>query len=96
MFPNRSTFLAAMGCAILCSATTAEAGQYQEIYRFAGGAEGSIPAPMASVVIGANGHVYGTTLGGGLASDCETCGYGTVIDLVPPDARHPNWRHTVL
>jgi len=61
---------------------------YKDIYDFQGGNDGSYP--MASVIAGPNGVLYGTTTEGGTANA------GTVYSLTPPHTGHPNWTETVL
>ena len=64
---------------------------FTPLYVFHGGADGA--GPEARVVIGPDGTLYGTTIGGGLY------GYGTVFSL-RPSAVSPNilgsWKETVL
>lgn len=48
------------------------------LYRFQGGSDGAFP--IARVVIGPNGSLYGTTYGGGQSGDY----HGTVFNLKPP------------
>jgi len=58
------------------------------LYSFAGGADGA--SPVAPVVIGSGGTLYGTTHYGG------TAGYGTVFSLSPPVSPGGPWTETVL
>jgi len=51
------------------------------LYNFAGGLDGA--RPMARVVFGPNGTLYGTTEFGGTTNDCNG-GCGTVFNLQPP------------
>ena len=60
---------------LLPPGTTGGAWTEQTLYTFTGGADGA--NPIGSLVIGAGGILYGTTVGGG------TAGYGTVFSLVP-------------
>jgi uncharacterized repeat protein (TIGR03803 family) len=59
------------------------------IYSFTG-ANGDGTDPSASVVVGNNGVLYGTTQGGG------STGFGTVFKLVPPTALDGPWTETIL
>ena len=58
------------------------------LYSFIGGNDGS--NPLASVVIGPGGILYGTTPSGG------SSGYGTVFSLAPPSAPGGPWTETVI
>jgi uncharacterized repeat protein (TIGR03803 family) len=66
------------------------------LYQFAGGNDGSIP--LARVVIGSNGSIYGTTYSGGVG--CQGNGCGTVFNLKPTPTRPPTpltpWVEAVL
>ena len=59
------------------------------IYSFTGGGDGA--APLAGVVIGKNGVLYGTTSSGG-----EFLYYGTVYSLTPPSSPGGSWTETTL
>jgi uncharacterized repeat protein (TIGR03803 family) len=58
------------------------------LYSFTGGVDGS--GPSASLVIGTQGQLYGTTEYGGAESD------GTVFELAPPASQGDAWTETVL
>jgi len=57
------------------------------LYSFTGGADGFVPA---SIVLGKNGALYGTTEAGGRS------GQGTVFILRPPTVAGGSWSETVL
>jgi len=69
------------------------------LYNFQGGTDGA--TPVAAVVFGPDGSLYGTTEYGGTPGHCYyTTGCGTVFNLKPPPTR-PNsvfspWIETVL
>jgi uncharacterized repeat protein (TIGR03803 family) len=60
------------------------------LYSFKGNGDGCSPA--AALVIDAQGNLYGTTLKGGVGSNCS--GYGTVFELSPTSKG--GWKETVL
>jgi len=61
------------------------------LYNFGGQSSGQDGAgPVAGVVIGAHGKLYGTTIKGG------TMGNGTVFQLAPPAKPGRAWKETVL
>jgi uncharacterized repeat protein (TIGR03803 family) len=66
----------AQGCGTIWRATLD--GDVQVIYRFAGG-DGQIP--WGRVLLGSDGSLYGTTIAGGSAADCQGC--GTIFRLAP-------------
>jgi len=84
---------AACGCGTVFQLTppSAPGGVWTEsvIYSFAG-INGDGSGPAASVVVGPNGALYGTTVGGGSA------GLGTVFQLAPPATSGGTWTETVL
>jgi uncharacterized repeat protein (TIGR03803 family) len=57
------------------------------LYSFTGGANGT--GPQAGLAMGANGVLYGTTLGG-------TTNDGTVFELIPPAAAGGAWTQRVI
>ncbi len=71
---------------------------FNSIYSFAGGNDGE--GPLAKVVIGANGSLYGTTYAGGNPGCSGGYGCGTVFNLRPPPticrAVSCSWVETVL
>jgi hypothetical protein len=75
----------------------AAAAQESVLYRFRGGRDGT--NPVAGLIAGANGVLYGTTGYGG-DSSCSTPffppGCGTVFALSPPAAGGTRWTETVL
>jgi uncharacterized repeat protein (TIGR03803 family) len=54
---------------------------FNPLYSFAGGADGGYP--MARVIIGSDGTLYGTTFAGGTGSCLGNFGCGTVFNLRP-------------
>jgi hypothetical protein len=57
------------------------------LYSFTGGANGA--GPQSGLAMGANGVLYGTTLGG-------TTNNGTVFELIPPAATGGAWTQRVI
>jgi uncharacterized repeat protein (TIGR03803 family) len=91
------------GCGTVFQLTppVAAGGAWTEsvLYSFTGSADGAYPT--ASVVLGANGVLYGTTEYGGVTagSPCSyygATGCGTVFQLTPPAAPGGPWTETVL
>jgi len=84
---------AACGCGTVfqLAPPSTEGGAWTEsvIYSFAG-SNGDGSGPVASVVVGQNGALYGTTVGGGSAN------LGTVFKLTPPATSGGPWTETVL
>jgi len=84
---------AACGCGTVFQLTppSAPGGAWTEsvIYSFTG-SNGDGSGPVASVVVGKNGALYGTTVGGGSAN------LGTVFKLTPPTVTGGVWTETVL
>jgi hypothetical protein len=76
---------------------------YSVIYSFTG-ANGDGALPMADVVMGKNGALYGTTSSAGSAASDSACpasyyvvaGCGTVFELTPPATPGGAWTETVL
>ncbi len=70
---------------------------FTPLYVFRGGNDGA--GPVARVIIGPNGSLYGTTYMGG-AGSCGGSGCGTVFNLKPPPSIPPNifggWQESVL
>ena len=69
------------------------------LYRFTGGSDGA--TPVARIVFGPNGSLYGTTNAGGGSGTCTSpAGCGTVFNLQPTPTRPPTpltpWIETVL
>jgi uncharacterized repeat protein (TIGR03803 family) len=58
------------------------------LHNFTGGSDGA--SPVAAMVIGKGGVLYGTTLNGG------SSGYGTVFSMTPPASPGGSWVETVL
>ncbi len=95
------------GCGTVFQLTPpiAPGGSWTEsvLYSFTG-INGDGAAPSASVVVGKNGVIYGTTTSGGSASSNSQCpssyyalaGCGTVFELTPPTAPGGGWTETVL
>ena len=71
------------------------------VYSFTG-TEGDGAFPVASVVIGTDGALYGTTQVGGSATSGSSCSYGgvagcgIVFKLTPPTAPGAAWTETIL
>jgi uncharacterized repeat protein (TIGR03803 family) len=75
----------------------AEAPSYSTVYQFTGylgGPDGSYP--IAPVVIGPGGVLYGTTRLGGIVNATCPQGCGTVFSLAPPAAAGMPWVETIL
>jgi hypothetical protein len=83
--------------------TTGGAWTYSVVYDFTG-ANGDGAAPVAGVVVGPNGALYGTTSGAGSAASGSACpasyyvigGCGIVFELTPPTTPSGAWTETVL
>jgi hypothetical protein len=82
-------------------ATAGGAWMETVIYSFAG-PNGDGAYPMAGLVLGENGVLYGTTAYGGSATSGSPClyngasGCGTVFELTPPSSPGAAWTETVL
>jgi uncharacterized repeat protein (TIGR03803 family) len=93
------------GCGTVFQLTppTAPGGTWTEsvLYSFTG-ENGDGALPMASVVIGKNGVIYGTTAYGGSATTGSPCssggatGCGTAFQLTPPTTPGGPWTETIL
>jgi uncharacterized repeat protein (TIGR03803 family) len=90
-----------IGCGTVYSLTppATPGGAWTEttLYNFTGsGGDGDFPA--AGVVIGPNGVLYGTTLGGGTGgcAGLPFPGCGTVFSLIPPASPGGAWTERVL
>jgi uncharacterized repeat protein (TIGR03803 family) len=76
---------------------------YSVIHDFTG-ADGDGAAPVAGVVVGKNGAIYGTTLSAGSTASDSACpasyyviaGCGIVFELTPPSTPGGAWTETVL
>jgi uncharacterized repeat protein (TIGR03803 family) len=88
------------GVVYTLSPPTVSGGTWSEsvLYAFTGGADGGYP--IASLVIGSGGVLYGTTgLGGasaGAPGACGNHGCGTVFSLSPPAVTAAGWTEAVL
>ncbi|HLZ40757.1 MAG TPA: choice-of-anchor tandem repeat GloVer-containing protein [Candidatus Sulfotelmatobacter sp.] len=85
-----------LGCGTVFKLSRSGAGwSFTTIYQFQGNADGW--EPMARVVFGPDGDLYGTTPYGGNESK-GTYGYGTVFKLTPPGFGDSSseWTHSVL
>jgi len=86
-----------LACCLFAAVAPADGAWFRLIYNF-----GSMPAdgalPVAPVVIGRNGILYGTTQFGGSAPPCVSgyTGCGTVFSLMPPPAPEGTWVETIL
>ena len=67
------------GCGVVFQ--LARTGRYTVLHRFTGGADGFFPGPLS---IDLQGHVYGTTEGGGDISCTFSGGCGTVFEISLP------------
>jgi hypothetical protein len=84
---------------------TAPGGTWAEsiLYSFTG-SNGDGVAPVAGVVVGKSGALYGTTQWGGNATSDSACpasyfvvaGCGIIFELKPPSAPGGTWTETVL
>lgn len=71
----------------------------QTLYTFKGGSDGFMP--VAGLIFGGQGELYGTTYYGGGSSTCidshaDAAGCGTVFRLNPPTVSGGEWTYTVL
>ena len=80
--------LAAMIVLAACSAAQVAIPDFESLYSFTGGNDGG--PPLAAVVIGPGGVLYGTTFFGGPYA------YGVVFSLTPPSFPGSAWVETVL
>ena len=81
------TLLMALPVLLSCSAAQDTSPTLRTLYNFTGGRDGSYP--LAGLIVGPNGVLYGTTDGG-------TTGNGTVFSLTPPASPGGAWTATVL
>jgi uncharacterized repeat protein (TIGR03803 family) len=85
------------GCGTVFKLTRHGSGWvFSPLYAFSGGSDGAFP--LARVMLGPNGTLYGTTFGGG--NDSGYNGDGVVFNLQPPPHIEPRfsapWTETVL
>jgi uncharacterized repeat protein (TIGR03803 family) len=64
------------------------------LYSFQSGSDGS--SPLAAVVMGSGGVLYGTTVAGGTGTCDTSVGCGTVYSLAPPGSPGGSWTETVI
>jgi uncharacterized repeat protein (TIGR03803 family) len=82
------------GCGVVFKLTHRSGGWvFSPLYNFLGGNDGQ--GPLARVVFGPDGSLYGTTQYGG-GPECAGGGCGTVFSLRPPAAAISLWTETVL
>ena len=84
------------GCGTVFALSASSAGwTYRRIYEFQGQGDGW--SPMARVVFGPDGNLYGTTYYGGQRGK-NGYGNGTVFKLTPPASGNSSsaWTHTVI
>jgi uncharacterized repeat protein (TIGR03803 family) len=97
---SRSERAFAVAAAILVAfgvCSGAEAPTYATLYQFTGylgGPDGSFP--IAPLVIGPGGVLYGTTRYGGIVNATCPQGCGTVFSLTPPPSAGMPWAETIL
>jgi hypothetical protein len=66
------------------------------LYGFQGGSDGNYPnSPVADLVLGPGGVIYGVTLRGG-GTGCNGVGCGTLFQLNPPSGTGATWTETIL
>jgi uncharacterized protein YceK len=86
------------GCGIVFSLTPpSESGDpwvETVLYNFQGGSDGEFP--IAGVIPGPNGSLYGTTLYGGNSNNRCTQGCGTLFQLFPPAVAGADWTEQVI
>lgn len=99
---NGGTDACYSGCGTVFSLTPpgSPGGAWTEsvLYSFEGYSDGDGTNPLAGVVIGGGGVLYGTTqyeYGGNTSAPCGSAGCGTVFSLTPP-ASPGSWSETVL
>ncbi|MGA2742728.1 MAG: choice-of-anchor tandem repeat GloVer-containing protein [Bryobacteraceae bacterium] len=94
------------GCGVVYQLTppAVSGGPWTEsvLYSFQGYSSGDGSTPLASVVVGRHGILYGTTASGGTGTAAcpqgkyGLAGCGTVFELVPPADPSGSWTETVL
>jgi uncharacterized repeat protein (TIGR03803 family) len=88
-----------LGTVFALSPPASPGGMWKEavLYSFQGGLNNDGAYPLAGLVMGGDGSLYGTTWSGGLPiPDGLLIGYGTVFQLKPPAAAGGSWTETVL
>jgi uncharacterized repeat protein (TIGR03803 family) len=78
------------GTVFQLSPPTSSGGSWAETVLYSFGGTGDGAHPRASLILGSNGDLYGTTYGGG------TPGGGTVFQLSPPASPGGSWTEAVL
>lgn len=82
-----------LGVVLALTSVPAFAAQYQVLYSFGGGTDGTYPA--GRLVLDADGNLYGvTSFGGGTSCSGNYRGCGIVFKLTPPPTG--KWKETVL
>lgn len=90
------TTLARLSCMILVllPPISAQSPSYTVLHSFGSGTDGN--EPIAGVVIGPGGVLYGTTQAGGTGHECPFLNCGTVFSLTPPATSGGAWTETIL
>jgi uncharacterized repeat protein (TIGR03803 family) len=80
---------------LVSPAVTGAGWAYSVLYQFKGDTDGA--APLAGVILGPGGVLYGTTsIGGDKNAACFNIACGTVFQLSPPSGSGTGWTETVL